>query len=151
MDDPIYTAEILTNKKRIIEVRPIFILLIRFFWLIIIAIPDFRKVADMQKARNDAIEAQQNRTVALSSSLDNAFKPMHTTASPATVATTSSGPNLDPDWTSPVAVTSMSHRRYSLQSGVPFFVESFIKRQLHGETEILLQITCTNAMVVIRI
>ena len=33
---------------------------------------------------------------------------MHTTASPATVATTSSGPNLDPDRISPVAVTSMS-------------------------------------------
>ncbi len=71
----------------------------------------------MQKARNDAIEAhQQNRTVKLSSSLDkvsssilsNAFKPMHTTASLATVATTSSGPNLDPDRISPVAVTSMS-------------------------------------------
>ncbi len=37
----------------------------------------------------------------------NAFKLVNTTA-PATVATTSSGANLDPDWTSPVAVTSMS-------------------------------------------
>jgi hypothetical protein len=40
LEDPTYAAEILTNKKRIIEVRPIFIL-IHSFWLIIIAFPDF--------------------------------------------------------------------------------------------------------------
>ena len=39
-EDPTYAAEILTNKKRIIEVCPMFIL-IRSFWLIIIAFPDF--------------------------------------------------------------------------------------------------------------
>ena len=30
LEDPIYAAEILTNKKRIIEVRPIFILVLQF-------------------------------------------------------------------------------------------------------------------------
>jgi hypothetical protein len=30
LDDPTYTAEILTNKKRIIEVRPIFLLICSF-------------------------------------------------------------------------------------------------------------------------
>ena len=39
LDDSTYTAEILTNKKRIIEVRPI-LLLIRSFYLIIITITD---------------------------------------------------------------------------------------------------------------
>ena len=107
----------------------------------------------MQKARNDAIEAQQNKTVALSSSLDkvsssivsNVFKPMHTAATPTTVASTMSGPQLDPDWTSPVAVTSVN------KPPVLFSVESSIKRPLLGETEILLQSTCTIAMEVIRI
>jgi hypothetical protein len=41
LEDPIYAAEILTNKKRIIEVRPIFYLT-RYFWLIIrVVFPDF--------------------------------------------------------------------------------------------------------------
>ena len=40
LEDPTYTAEILSNKKRIIEVRPIFPL-IRSFWLFIITITDF--------------------------------------------------------------------------------------------------------------
>ena len=40
LEDPIYAAEILTNKKRIIEVCPIFNLT-RSFWLIIRAFPDF--------------------------------------------------------------------------------------------------------------
>ena len=40
LEDPSYTAEILSNKKRIIEVRPIFPL-IRSFWLFIITITDF--------------------------------------------------------------------------------------------------------------
>ena len=40
LQDPTYTAEILTNKKRIIEVRPIFLLICSFL-LIIITIPDF--------------------------------------------------------------------------------------------------------------
>ena len=30
LDDPTYTAEILTNKKRTIEVRPIFLLICSF-------------------------------------------------------------------------------------------------------------------------
>ena len=40
LEVPTYVAKILTNKKRIIEVHPIFIL-VRSFWLIIIAFPDF--------------------------------------------------------------------------------------------------------------
>jgi transcription elongation factor GreA-like protein len=40
LEDPTYAAEILTNKMRIIKVRPIFIL-IRSFRLIITAFPDF--------------------------------------------------------------------------------------------------------------
>ncbi len=40
LEDPIYAAEILINKKRIIEVHPIFDLVLHF-WLIIIAFPDF--------------------------------------------------------------------------------------------------------------
>ena len=88
----------------------------------------------MQKARNDAIEAQQNRTVSLSASLDkvsssivsNAFKPMHTTATPTTVASTTSGPNVDPDWTSPVAVTSTSKPPVQ-----PPTRRSFLRRKLY--------------------
>jgi len=91
----------------------------------------------MQKARNDAIEAQQNRTVALSSSLDkvsssivsNAFKPMHTTATPTTVASTTSGPNLDPDWTSPVAVTSVNKPPVQ-----PPIRRTFLRRKLYQTT-----------------
>ena len=92
----------------------------------------------MQKARNDSIEAQQNRTLALSSSLDkvsssivsNAFKPMQTTATPTTVgSTTSGGPNLDPHWTSPVAVTSLSKPPVQ-----PPIRRPFIRRKLYQTT-----------------
>jgi hypothetical protein len=91
----------------------------------------------MQKARNDAIEAQQNRTVALSSSLDkvsssivsNAFKPMHTTATPTTIGSTTSGPNLDRDWTSPVAVTSVSKPPVQ-----PPIRRTFLRRKLYQTT-----------------
>jgi len=91
----------------------------------------------MQKARNDAIEAQQNKTVALSASLDkvsssivsNVFKPMHTTATPTTVASTTSGPNLDPDWTSPVAVTSVNKPPVQ-----PPNRRTFLRRKLYQTT-----------------
>ena len=71
--------------------------------------------------------------VVLTSSLDkvsnsivrNAFKPVNTTASPATVATTSSAANLDPDWTSPVAVTSLSK---------PPIRRTYLRRKLYQTT-----------------
>ena len=91
----------------------------------------------MQKAKHDAMKGQHNRTVALSSSLDkvsnsivhNAFKPVNTTASPETVATTSSAANLDPDWTSPVAVTSLSKPPVQ-----PPIRRTFLHRKLYQTT-----------------